>query len=45
MLVLDPHDLDDILVSIMDVAEKMSKVREGREALYTSLQKRMTGLV
>ena len=27
VLVLDPHDLDDILVSIMDVAEKIGKVR------------------
>src|ERR671915_2602815 len=26
ILVLDPHDLDDILVSIMDVAEKIGKV-------------------
>ncbi|MDQ3887670.1 MAG: cobalamin-binding protein [Thermoproteota archaeon] len=40
VLVLDPHDLDDILVSIMDVAEKISKVREGRK-LVASLQKRI----
>jgi iron complex transport system substrate-binding protein len=40
LLVLDPHDLDDILVSIMDVAEKIGKVREGRR-LVASLQKRI----
>lgn len=40
VLVLDPHDLDDILVSIMDVAEKIGKVTEGRR-LVASLQKRI----
>jgi len=40
VLVLDPHDLDDILVSIMDVAEKVGRVKEGR-ALVASLQKRI----
>jgi iron complex transport system substrate-binding protein len=40
VLVLDPHDLDDILVSIMDVAEKIGKVRDGRK-LVASLQKRI----
>lgn len=40
VLVLDPHDLDEILVSIMDVAEKAGKVREGRR-LVASLQKRI----
>ena len=40
VLVLDPHDLDDILVSIMDVAEKIGKVTEGRK-LVASLQKRI----
>ena len=40
VLVLDPHDLDDILVSVMDVAEKIGKVREGRK-LVASLQKRI----
>lgn len=40
VLVLDPHDLDDILVSIMDVAEKVGRVKEGR-ALVASLQKRV----
>lgn len=40
VLVLDPHDLDDILVSIMDVAEKVGRVSEGRK-LVASLQKRI----
>jgi iron complex transport system substrate-binding protein len=40
VLVLDPHDLDDILVSIMDVAEKVGRVKEGRK-LVASLQKRI----
>lgn len=40
VLVLDPHDLDDILVSIMDVAEKVGRVREGTK-LVASLQKRI----
>jgi iron complex transport system substrate-binding protein len=40
VLILDPHDLDDILVSIMDVAEKIGKVTEGRK-LVNSLQKRI----
>jgi iron complex transport system substrate-binding protein len=40
ILVLDPHDLDDILVSIMDVAEKVGRVKEGRK-LVASLQKRI----
>lgn len=40
VLVLDPHDLDDILVSIMDVAEKVDRVKEGK-ALVASLQKRI----
>jgi iron complex transport system substrate-binding protein len=40
VLVLDPHDLDDILVSIMDVAEKIGKVNEGRK-LVALLQKRI----
>ena len=44
VLVLDPHDLDDILVSIMDVAEKIGKVREGRK-LVASLQKRIDSIV
>jgi iron complex transport system substrate-binding protein len=40
VLVLDPHDLDDILVSIMDVAEKVGRVKEGAK-LVASLQKRI----
>jgi iron complex transport system substrate-binding protein len=40
VLVLDPHDLDDILVSIMDVAEKVGRVKEGAK-LVSSLQKRI----
>jgi iron complex transport system substrate-binding protein len=40
VLVLDPRDLDDILVSIMDVAEKVGRVREGAR-LVASLQKRI----
>jgi iron complex transport system substrate-binding protein len=40
LLVLDPHDLDDILVSIMDVAEKVGRVSEGRR-LVASLQNRI----
>ena len=40
VLVLDPHDLDDVLVSIMDVAEKVGRVKEGAK-LVASLQKRI----
>ncbi|MCI0557107.1 MAG: cobalamin-binding protein [Nitrososphaera sp.] len=40
VLVLDPHDLDDILISIMDVAEKIGRVPAGRK-LVASLQKRI----
>ncbi len=40
VLVLDPHDLDDILVSVMDVAEKIGRVQQGRK-LVASLQKRI----
>ena len=40
VLVLDPHDLDDILVGIMEVAEKIGRVTEGRK-LVASLQKRI----
>ncbi len=40
VLILDPHDFDDILVSIMDVAEKIGKVSEGRK-LVASLQNRI----
>jgi iron complex transport system substrate-binding protein len=40
ILVLDPHDLDDILISIMDIAERVGRVTEGRK-LVVSLQKRI----
>jgi iron complex transport system substrate-binding protein len=40
VLVLDPHDLDDILVGIMEIAEKIGRVTEGRK-LVASLQKRI----
>lgn len=40
ILVLDPHDLDDILISIMDIAQKVDKVQEGRK-LVLSLRNRI----
>jgi len=40
ILVLDPHDLDDILISIMDIAERVGRVTEGRK-LVVSLRKRI----
>ncbi|MGI0036931.1 MAG: cobalamin-binding protein [Nitrososphaera sp.] len=40
VLVLDPHDLDDILISIMDVAEKIERVQQGRR-IVASLQGRI----
>ena len=40
VLVLDPHDLDDILVSIMDVAESVERVPAGRK-IVASLQNRI----
>ena len=40
VLILDPHDLDDILVSIMDLAKRIGRVGEGRK-LVTSLQNRI----
>jgi iron complex transport system substrate-binding protein len=40
VLILDPHDFADILVSIMDVAEKIGKVSEGRK-IVASLQRRI----
>ena len=42
-LVLDPHDLDDILISIMDIAERVNRVTEGRK-LVVSLQKRIDSI-
>ncbi|MDQ6667606.1 MAG: cobalamin-binding protein [Thermoproteota archaeon] len=40
ILVLDPHDLDDILTSITDIAERVGRITEGRK-LVISLQKRI----
>jgi iron complex transport system substrate-binding protein len=40
ILVLDPHDLDDILVSIMDIAKSVDRIKEGRK-LVVSLQNRI----
>jgi iron complex transport system substrate-binding protein len=42
-LVLDSHDLDDILVSIMDIAEKVGRISEGRK-LVVSLQSRIDNI-
>jgi iron complex transport system substrate-binding protein len=39
-LVLDPHDLDDILKSILKIAERVNRLSEGHK-LVTSLQKRI----
>jgi len=43
ILVLDPHDVDDILISIMDIAERVDRVTEGRK-LVVSLQKRIDNI-
>jgi iron complex transport system substrate-binding protein len=40
ILILDPHDLDDIMTSIMDIAERVDRESEGRN-LVVSLQKRI----
>jgi iron complex transport system substrate-binding protein len=40
ILVLDPHDLDDILHSIISISEKVNKVEEGHK-MVASLQKRI----
>ncbi len=40
ILVIDPHDLDDILTSIIDIAERVDRKTEGRN-LVASLQKRI----
>lgn len=40
VLVLDPHDLDDILTSIMDIAYRVGRSNEGRK-LVESLQNRI----
>ena len=43
VLILDPHDLDDILISIMDVAERVGRIEEGRK-LIVSLQNRIDSI-
>jgi iron complex transport system substrate-binding protein len=43
LLVLDSHDLDDILISIMDIAEKVERINEGRK-LVVSLQNRIDNI-
>ena len=43
ILILDPHDLDDILISIMDVAERVGRIKEGRK-LVASLQNRIDSI-
>ncbi|MFL6502595.1 MAG: cobalamin-binding protein [Nitrososphaera sp.] len=40
VLILDPHNLDDILENISDLAEKISRVMEGRKIL-SALRKRI----
>ena len=42
-LVLDPHNLDDILTSIRDIAQLVNRVTEGRK-LVVSLQKRIDSI-
>lgn len=44
VLVLDPHDLDDILQTIINIAEKVNKVKEGHR-MVASLQKRIDNIV
>ncbi len=43
VLVLDPHDLDDILTSIMDIAYRVGRSDEGRK-LVESLQNRIDNI-
>lgn len=43
VLILDPHNLDDILISIMDVAERVGRIKEGRK-LIVSLQNRIDSI-
>ena len=40
VLVLDPHNFEDILLNIMDLAKKINRVSQGRK-LVSSLQKRI----
>jgi iron complex transport system substrate-binding protein len=44
VLVLDPHDLDDILISIMDIGERVGRIKEARRIVLT-LQKRMDYII
>lgn len=44
VLVLDPHGLDDILQSIINIAEKVNKANEGHRVV-ASLQKRIDYVV
>jgi iron complex transport system substrate-binding protein len=44
ILVLDPHDLDDILYSIIRISEKVNKVEEGHK-MVASLQKRIDNII
>ena len=43
ILILDPHDLDDILTSIIEVAERVGRIKEGRK-LVDSLQNRIDSI-
>ena len=43
VLVLHPHDLDDILVSITEIAERVGRSKEG-QILVRSLQKRIDNI-
>ena len=40
ILIIHPHDLHDILVSIIDIAERVGKINEGKE-LVVNLQRRI----
>jgi iron complex transport system substrate-binding protein len=40
ILIIDPHDLDQILVSIVEVANRVGRINEGNE-LVVNLQKRI----
>jgi hypothetical protein len=42
ILVLDPHDLDDILTSIMDIAERVNRVTDGYSRRWRSVITKIT---
>lgn len=44
ILVLDPHDLDDILISIMDIGERVGRINEARR-IVVALQKRIDYII